>query len=524
MFGLERITKHYTVQLALCSGLLTLSSANYAFDNQGMAQTQAMNPFIRQFGEYNPKTKSYAIPAYFLSLMNSLVFIGFAFGIWIGSMISARYGRRMTVFTMSLWAICSATIIITARTKEHMLISRILNYIYIGMELSVIPVFQSEIMPAPVRGFAVGSYQFSLSIGGLIINCICRGTSTLKSNAAWRIPYGFYYIVPAIIASPVWFIPESPRWLLSQDRREEAKISLRRLRVGKTDLGLEEEINSILLSLEAEKDKGTYTDLFRGTNLRRTLIVMGSNFFLQATGQSFASAYGTIFIKSLNTVNPFNMAVTNSALGILACAAAMIMVDKFGRRPLMILGAFGQFTFLIVMASLGTFKRQTNQSKSVIVAMTSLNGLAFAVAWAPLNYIISSELPAQKLRDKTQRVGSWVNVFTNFVVAFTLPYLLNAPYANLSSKVGYIYGPLALCASVFAYLCIPECKGRSLEEVDQLFFHKISARRSAQWEAPTIIPDLSQHAKDQQEGRAIDNLTEKDEDQYADANPVLQKV
>jgi MFS family permease len=111
-----------------------------------------MDPFIRQFGEYNAKTKTYAIPAYFLSFMNSergsgiqaatvgtgadypcagFVFIGFAIGIYIGSVISARYGRRMTVFCMSLWALCSATIIITATTKEQMLVSRILNYLYI---------------------------------------------------------------------------------------------------------------------------------------------------------------------------------------------------------------------------------------------------------------------------------------------------------------------------------------------------------------------------------------------------------
>lgn len=89
-----------------------------------------MDAFIRRFGEQSA-TGVYSIPAYFLSLMNGLVFIGFALGVWIGSVISARYGRRMTCFTMSIWAMCSATIMITAQNRYHMLASRVLNYIYV---------------------------------------------------------------------------------------------------------------------------------------------------------------------------------------------------------------------------------------------------------------------------------------------------------------------------------------------------------------------------------------------------------
>jgi len=82
------------------------------------------------------------------------------------------------------------------------------------MELAVIPAFQSEIVPAPARGLVVGSYQLSLVIGGFIINIVCKGTSTLPDNRAWRIPLGLFYIVPTMIATLVFFTPESPRWLL----------------------------------------------------------------------------------------------------------------------------------------------------------------------------------------------------------------------------------------------------------------------------------------------------------------------
>ena len=95
-----------------------------------------------------------------------------------------------------------------SHNRWQLLVGRVLNYIYIGMELASVPVYQSEVVPAPIRGLAVGSYQLSLGIGGLIINGICRGTSDIQSNNSWMIPYGLYYIIPSFIASCIWFIPE----------------------------------------------------------------------------------------------------------------------------------------------------------------------------------------------------------------------------------------------------------------------------------------------------------------------------
>lgn len=113
---------------------------------------------------------------------------------------------------MSLWALVTATILVTSGVsgnKWQVLVGRVLNYIYIGMELSTVPVYQSEVVPAPIRGLMVGSYQVSLGIGGLIINGICRGTSTIQNNNAWMIPYGLYYIIPTFVACTIWFIPEA---------------------------------------------------------------------------------------------------------------------------------------------------------------------------------------------------------------------------------------------------------------------------------------------------------------------------
>ena len=134
---------------------------------------------------------------------------------------------------MSCYALITATITVTSQHRDQIMAGRILNYVYVGMELSVVPAYQSEIVPAPARGLVVSTYHLSLGLGALIINSVCRGTKELPDNRAWRIPLGLFYIVPTIILSLIWFAPESPRWLLMQDRAYESRTNLYKLSVGK---------------------------------------------------------------------------------------------------------------------------------------------------------------------------------------------------------------------------------------------------------------------------------------------------
>ncbi|KAJ5819017.1 hypothetical protein N7474_004608 [Penicillium riverlandense] len=474
----NHLVQSFTPRLAGAVGLIALSTLNYGFDNQGIATSQAMAAYKKQFGDYDPATKTWAIPAYWTSLLNSLNFIGFAIGLYVGSIVSARYGRRMSMFCMSLWAMMSATVLLTSSRIEQVLAGRILNYAYIGMELATCPPFQAEIVPASVRGFAVGAYQASMLLGGVIINSVCLGTNGLSTNAAWRIPQGLFYVVPSIVASCIWFIPESPRWLLLNDRAEEALESLKKLRSSsKRDYCPEEELEHLRESLSQEQNQGTYMDLFRGSNRKRTLIAIGMNFFIQATGSPFTAAYGTLFVQSLGTISPFDFSLMSSCINFFCCLVAIYITDRVGRRPLLMIGSTLQVIWLFTMGGIGTVSFPTTVQTQVIVAATALSSASLCVSWDPLNYVITTELPATRLRDKTQRVASIVNIATNFIFSFFTPYLLDAPYADLNSKVGFIFGSLACCSFVFAFFCVPEMKGRSLEEINQMFQDGVPVRK-----------------------------------------------
>lgn len=175
-----------------------MSSFTWGFDNQGFATIQAMDSFVETFGEYNSQTGLYMIPTKFLSYLNSFQYLGFAAGLIIGSYISANYGRKWSIRVMSFYALITAAITISSKRKEQILTARVLHYVFVGMESSTIPIFQSEITPARARGFMVGAFQLALGLGGLIVHIITNATAQRRDNLAWRIPVGLFFVFPSL--------------------------------------------------------------------------------------------------------------------------------------------------------------------------------------------------------------------------------------------------------------------------------------------------------------------------------------
>ncbi|KAL3450813.1 putative sugar transporter [Aspergillus insuetus] len=490
MLSNNRILKHFNRHLALAFAVISVSTFNYGFDNAAYNNTQAMEAFQAQFGVWSAATGKYMISPSWLSLFNSLNYIGFGAGVILGSLVSARWGRRWCMFGMSAWALVPAVMAVTVTTKQQIMATRILSYIYIGMELAVVPVYQSEIMPKEVRGFAVGSYQFSLMMGTLIVSCVCRGTSTLSGNKSFRVPYGLFFVIPSIVMVLIFFIPESPRWLLTKNRTDEARANLGKLLHGKkTEAEIDEEFAALQYALEQELEQGRYIEIFQGKNLKRTAIVVGMNFFQQATGQAFASTYGAIFIRDIGTVNPFTMTIVISIINIAAASTGLYLVDRLGRRPLLFTSAGWMFCAIVTMGALGTVAAPSLGIKSGIIAMLVLFSSGYAFAFAPLNYVISTEIPSLRLRDASQRTASIVNVVTNFAVSFSIPYLLYDEYAGLQSRVGFVFAGILALAIGFVYFCVPECRGKSLEQVDALFNEGVSLRRFGRYKPDEVVAD-----------------------------------
>lgn len=267
-----------------------------------------------------------------------------------------------------------------------------------------------------------------------------------------------------------------------------------------TDDEIEAEFEFLQTSLRSMPEQGKFVELFSKINRKRTAVVIGVNVFQQVTGQAFVSSYSSIFIAGLGTVNAFTMAVVNLCCYLVTMGIGLYLNDRVGRRPLLLISGGVQFAAIMTMGSLGLVNDPSYSVKVAIVAMVTIFGCGFIFAWAPLTYVVTTEVAPLRLRDATQRTASIVNVFFQFVVNFTIPYLLYAPYADLNSKVGFIFGAFSFLAIIFTFFCIPECKGKSLEEIDVLFHQGVPLRKFGSFRSEDIEMD---HDSKQAKGMVV---------------------
>ncbi|KAI6367396.1 hypothetical protein MCOR25_004932 [Pyricularia grisea] len=475
--SMSRIPNAFNCRLSLSVMLIAMSQVNFGLDLGIFSGSQAFPAFARDFGVFNPglEPPRHEVEPYFLSLLNSLPYVGFMLGVAQGSFVSARWGRRTTLQAMCVWAVVGATVCVTARSRVAVLVGRCIAYVYIGMEMAVVPVIQSEIVPAHVRGFIVATYHTGIGFGSFASALIVKGASEVQGDASYRIAFGCLYIIPCIIFPCLFFIPESPRWYLLKGREKDGLEALRKLRVGRfSDREIFEEFESYKKTINVSN--GNFKETFKGTNRRRTLIVIGTNIFLHLTGISFITNYGTIFFQMQDAFNAYSMKVFTSVLTVVVCILSQFLVDFVGRRPLMLFGSMWQTLALFAMGALGTIKDPPLPIRTGIIALMPIFQAGFNIGWGAHMHVVVAETPTLRLRDKTYSMGAACNITVQFLTSFSVPYLIYEQYAGLGSKVGFIFGGFCFLSVLFTWFFIPECTGKTLEEIDRLFIDGVRIR------------------------------------------------
>ncbi|KAL4875673.1 general substrate transporter [Aspergillus karnatakaensis] len=446
------------------------------------------NPgFIRHFGSYNSDTDSYAIDSLHTSLLSSLAFIGKFIGCFAAGPAIERYGHRVVFYALSVISIIGVIIEITAADKApgsgrfaQFVVGRIIVYVSVGLVEVDVTTYQSEIVPASFRGLVVVSLQLFLAAGSLLASGVNKAFETTTSGVGWKTVTGVQLVFPALIISFIPFIPNSPRWLLSKDRDQDAINSLRRLRPKEhTENGqCEVELHEIREGLHNEVHKASWGDLVRGTNFRRTLIVIVFYFFQQATGQAFVSTYSTRFYQQNGFAeHAYTYPIIGSVLGMVAMFPAMYLVDNLGRRYTLILSYVLQALWLYLLAGLGEHVVVGGALKNTIVASFMLYMVSYNIGGAAIPYLLGAEIPNATLREKTQSLGAAWNVIWAFVTNFVIPYMM----ADMDAfRVGWVFGSVAVVALVYTFFFLPETKGRTLEEVDAIFAVPFNPFRQAE--------------------------------------------
>lgn len=377
---------------------------------------QTMTAWLQTFGTVDPTTGVKVLTTSNQSLVVSILSAGNFFGALmagpIGDLVGRRWGLMVAaaVFTLGV-GVSSLTRVISvigadeqfqmATSWAVFIVGRVVAGLGVGMISSLCPLYQGETSPKKIRGLVVGLYQWAITIGILIAAIVNNSMQAVeKSDKGWRTVIGLQFAWAIVLAGGLFFLPETPRYLAVKGRDDQAIDALRRL----TNLegpALEEEFALLKAGLEAEAAMGTatYGEMFAGGETRmwfRTCTAIAIQAFQQLTGINFIFYFGTSFFEASGISKPFIVAVVTNVVNVVCTVPGLLIVDKVGRRPMLIWGAVGMAICEYVVAIVGVTKGHVAADGStdlaaqrVLIAMVCIYIAFFAATWGPIAWYVA---------------------------------------------------------------------------------------------------------------------------------------
>jgi len=389
----------------------------------------------------------------------SSVLVGAVIGAAIGGALTARYGRRKMIILAGIIFTVTAIGTALAPTVAWMIAARLVSGIAIGIASFISPMYIAELVPAKVRGSLVAVNMLAITTGIVVAYLVDYAFSAIEG---WRYMFGVAAIPSVALVIGMWRLPDSPRWLVSQSKVEQAKRALRRVRT-ESDTG--PEIADMQKSL-GEQSGGGMAGLFQPL-LRMPLIVgIGLAIFQQITGINTVIYYAPTIFKfvGIEAAGPAILAGAGLAM-VMWCfhVLAIFLLDRVGRRPLLLTGVAGQIVGLAILGAAFQFQQLASFKSYVAIGGLVIYVGCFAFGLGPIFWLLISEIYPLKVRGAAMSAVTVTNWAMNLAVAVTFLTLV----AVLGrAETFWLYGVIAVGAWIFFYALVPETKGKSLEQIE----------------------------------------------------------
>lgn len=291
-------------------------------------------------------------------------------------------------------------------------------------------------------------------------------------------PLALQNVFPIFMAVCMIYVMDSPTSYLINGDDANAYKSLRLVRRGYTEEELEREMETLRYQahLRKQEEDIKWYEIFKGADLRRTMLATFLGIIQNFTGGVFATSYATIFLSQVGTANPFVLVFGLNILILGGSIIGMVLVDTLGRRPLLLLSFLALFVVDLIIGCLG-FADSTNTAVvKAIAAFCLIFGFVLAVGISPLTWLIAAEMPTARLRNVSNAwVLLWISL-SNLMVNYVMPYIANPDAADLGAKTYLIFAGCMLFGFVVSFFYWPETKGRIPAELDEMFAAGIPAR------------------------------------------------
>ncbi|KAM7193457.1 lactose permease [Rhypophila sp. PSN 637] len=461
------------------------------FDGSLMGGLNGMSSYLRTF--------NMSVSGSSTGLVFAMYNIGSVAAVFFTGPVNDYFGRRWGMFTGALIVIVGTIVQATSNSREQFLGGRFVLGFGVSFCCVSAPCYVSEMAHPRWRGTLTGLYNCTWYIGSIVASWVVYGCSFIKTNDGWRIPVWCQLISSGFVCLFVLWLPESPRWLMAQDRHEDAAAVLAKYHGEGSShhplviLQMKEMANQI--SSEASDKKWyDYHELWNTHSARRRLIgVLGMAVFGQISGNSLSSYYMVNMLKSAGITEEHKVLALNGinpALSFLGAVTGARMTDVVGRRPLLLYTiVFASICFAIIT---GTSKLATDDPIQTAAANTTIAfififGIVFSFGWTPLQSMYIAECLPTATRAKGTAVGNLASSAASVVLQYS-----SGPAFE---KIGYYFYIVFvfwdLFEAVIIYFYFPETKGRTLEELEEVFsapnpVKKSLEKRSAQTVLNTV--------------------------------------
>lgn len=343
--------------------------------------------------------------------------------------------------------------------------------------------FVSEVTPVEIRGFTLSLFQFWIILGSLIAACVLQATSSINNSWSWKAAV-ITQFVPAVLAVLIFipFVPESPYYLVGKGRLEDARRSLAKIR-GAGDHDLDAELREIQDTLEQERQQSSgnssssYLECFQRTDLLRTLIACLPLVMQIFMGYPLCGNYLAYFLTLSGVDDAFLITVISILFSMLAAILAFVLIERVGRRPQLLIGTYGMLACLLVISLLGFLGRGQLWNSRALAAFCIIWAIFYYVSVGAVGWTIVGEISSSRLRAKTTSLAAVSSSLFNMGWSIAIPYLVNAEEANLGPKAGLIFLGCGTVLAVIAFFSVPETKGKTFHQLDNLFAARLPARK-----------------------------------------------
>ncbi|CEN61033.1 hypothetical protein ASPCAL07702 [Aspergillus calidoustus] len=432
--------------------------------------------FVEQFATKVDGSGKPYLASPILAGWSSIMSVGQIIGMVTIPFVSSRFGRKIAMYTY--WVVLMTSVLAEslARSWEVWLVAKLLAGIGVGCLQSTLPVYISECAPIRIRGGLLMCYSLWWSLGSFFAYLALQAMAK-HSPTVWLIPIYTQWAQIGIMLIIYVFLPESPVWCATRGDSTRAKRELLKLNRDVKDYNLEQQYQLLVLTVEhenqvaAEQKQQRWYAIFQGTNGLRTTISLWPNLTQQFIGLTLFTTFGTYFFQQAGLADPFTIKCITSGINISVLVSVVLFSDFVGRRKIACYATSTTWTCCVVIGILGLVPRTTVTKNLFVLFVCIWNVGMIANGAAGWGYI--AETSALRLRPYTAGFGAACTCVVGVVMNTLTPYMVNANQWNWGFKTGWFYAGVGLPFLIGTWLLLPETKGRSAAELDELFERKI---------------------------------------------------